>query len=82
MMAFFAAGIARWFVLGGVVAVVFGGVYLKGHNDGYNVAVNKQQAQMAKMEKYVKDIRSRVERKLPPDDVNDIMRPDSFEREP
>jgi hypothetical protein len=37
---------------------------------------------MAKMEKYVKDIRSRVERKLPPDDVNDIMRPDSFEREP
>ena len=80
MMAFFTAGIARWLVLGGVILASYGGVYLKGHNDGYYTAVNKQQAQMAKMEKYVKDIRSRIERREPLGD--DIMRADPFEREP
>lgn len=78
MWAFLLGGIGRWLIVGlaGILAV--GGLYLKGRVDGTAACIGKQQAQMAKMETYVKQIRERIERNQPIGD--DILRSDPFER--
>lgn len=80
MMAFFMAGIGRW-LAGGVIGVLLiGGLYIKGRSDGSVACQLTQRKQMDRMETYVKQIRERVEHRLP-DDVDSIMRPDTWQRE-
>lgn len=79
MWTFVASAAARW-VMGGVaILAIVGGIYLKGRTDGTVACVASQQAQMDKMEAYVKAVRERVERNQPLDD--DILRTDPFQRE-
>lgn len=80
MWAFLAAGIGRWLAGGAIFVLIIGGIYWKGRNDGGSACELRQQAQMDKMEKYVKTVRERIEHKLSPDDVDAIMRSDAFER--
>lgn len=78
MWAFFLAGVGRW-IIGGLAGVLLiGGLYVKGRVDGNAACIAKQQAQMQRMEEYVKEIRSRIERNIPLDD--NILRTDPFER--
>lgn len=79
MWAFFLAGMGRWIVGGIAGLAIVGGIYAKGRIDATAACVAKQAAQMQKMEKYVRDIRSRIEQKLPLDDS--ILRSDPFERQ-
>jgi hypothetical protein len=78
MWAFIVSGIGRWVVGGAAIVAIISGIYLKGHSDGKSACETKQQAQMAKVEAYVKRIRERVERNEPLGD--DILRSDPFER--
>ena len=78
-LAFIVTPIARWIAGGLIITTVIGGLYVKGRTDGKAACELRQQQQMAKVEKYVKEIRERIERRLP-DDVDAIMRPDTFQR--
>lgn len=79
MWAFLIGGIGRWVVVGLAGVLALGGLYIKGRVDGNAACIAKQQAQMAKMEKYVRDIRSRIEQNIPLDE--NILRSDPFERQ-
>lgn len=79
MWAFLLGGIGRWLVVGLAGALAIGGLYVKGRIDGTAACVVKQQAQMQKMETYVKQIRERIERNQPIGD--DILKSDPFERD-
>lgn len=79
VLTFFASGLARWLVIGGLGVVAIGGLYVKGRSDGYAACEVSQQKKMAKMETYIKKVRERIERNLPLDD--DILRADPFQRE-
>lgn len=78
MWAFLLGGIGRWLVVGLAGALAIGGLYIKGRVDGNAGCIAKQQAQMQKMETYVREIRARIEQKLPLDDS--ILQSDPFER--
>lgn len=78
MWALLGASALRWMLGGAVVIAAIGGLYIKGRSDGNIACVAKQQSQMAKMEKYVRSIRDKIERNQPIGD--DILRSDPFER--
>lgn len=78
MWAILGAGVLRWVIGGAAILMVIGGLYLKGRIDGNAACIARQQAQMDKMERYVRDVRSRIERNIPLDDS--ILRSDPFQR--
>lgn len=80
MWALLGLSAVRWIFGGTIIIAMIGGLYVKGRIDGNAACIVTQNKQMARMESYVKEIRSRIERNLPIGD--DILRTDPFEREP
>lgn len=79
MWTFLIGGIGRWVVVGLAGVLALGGLYVKGRVDGNAACIAKQQAQMNRMENYVKQVRERIERNEPLDP--DLLRADPFKRD-